>query len=90
MVEVRLVPMLVPMMIGMPCFTVSALEATRVTTREVVADEDCKSRLNLISKGVVRKMNLEEGGGENAKGETNHWTVVQLARVEKGVVRHLE
>ena len=35
-------------------------------------------------------MNLEEGGGENAKGETEHWTVVQLARVEKGVVRHLE
>ena len=35
-------------------------------------------------------MNLEEGGGENAKGETEHWTVVQLARVEKGVVRHLD
>ena len=35
-------------------------------------------------------MNLEEGGGENAKGETKHWTVVQLARVEEGVLRHLE
>ena len=90
MVEVRLVPMLVPMMMGMPCFTVSALEATRVTTREVVADEDCKNRLNLISKDVVRKKNLEEGGGENAKGETEHWTVVQVARVEKRVVRNLE
>ena len=34
-------------------------------------------------------MNLEEGGGQNAKGETEHWTVVQVARVEQGVVRHL-
>ena len=31
-VEVRLVPMLVPMMMGMPCLTERVLEATRVTT----------------------------------------------------------
>ena len=40
MVEVKLVPMLVPMMMGMPCLTERVLEATRVTTREVVAEDD--------------------------------------------------
>ena len=44
MVEVKLVPMLVPMMMGMPCLTESVLEATRVTTREVVAEEDWMPR----------------------------------------------
>ena len=45
MVEVKLVPMLVPMMMGMPCFTERVLEATKVTTRDVVAEEDWKRAL---------------------------------------------
>ena len=51
---VRLVPMLVPMMTGMPCSTVMDPEATMATTREVVAEEDCTREVARIPRARPR------------------------------------
>ena len=51
-VEVKLVPMLVPMMMGIPCLTERVLEATRVTTREVVAEDDWKRRVVKMPRAI--------------------------------------
>ena len=70
MVEVKLVPMLVPMMMGMPCFTESVLEATKVTTREVVAEEDWK---RVVRMRKIKNIKMQQKSVSNAQPERGRW-----------------
>ena len=48
MMAVRLVPMLEPMMTGMPCCTVMPPDATMATTSEVMVAEDCTRQVEMM------------------------------------------
>ena len=53
-VDVRLVPTLAPMTMGIPCCTVIVLAATMATVSEVVVDEDCVMTVAMIPRARHR------------------------------------